>query len=127
MIGIIFWCVVSYFLQVWFGLWTGLLLTFVLMFVVAPLIASLSGKSLEFKRNKIIEENLMIEIETAIDKGKTVFLAYNTLNHNFVAQGLDIKELVDNIKTRVTDRNVWHKLPDGDIVQLIMVKGLEGA
>jgi hypothetical protein len=126
MIGFIFWAVVALVMQQWLGLWEGVFVTIFLMWFIAPVLVAFingyTGNTVEARAEKLREDNLLIEIEAVLDRGTQILLAHNAYDKKFVAQGLTFEELIENVKARYNDRNVWVRKEDNDIEQVIAVK-----
>jgi hypothetical protein len=126
MFGFIFWAIVALVMQQWLGLWEGVFVTIFLMWVVTPLLVAFlegyTGITVASKAEKLRDDNLLIEIEAVLDRGTQILLAHNAYDKKFVAQGLTFEELIENVKARYNDRNVWVRKEDNDIEQVIAVK-----
>ena len=100
------WLIVSFCLQMMFGIVVGVLL-FLLIYTVYILNQEYDQVKKLKKIKDIQANNVLVSIEAVEHKGAAMLLVYNAVTNKFVLQGNTMDEVVESLKVKFENKNIF--------------------
>jgi len=118
------WLIVSFCLQVIFGIVVGVLL-FLLIYTVYMLNKEYDQVKKIQKIKDIQANNVLVSIEAVEHKGAAMLLVYNAVTNKFVLQGNTIDEVVEALKVKFENKNIFVSTGENDMSPLYLMPETE--
>lgn len=114
------WLIVSFCLQVLFGIAAGILLFLGIYFISSFFREHEQVKKIA-KIKDIQAKNILVSIEAVEHNGAAMLLVYNAVTNKFVLQGTTMDEIVEGLKVKFVDKNIFVSKGEDDMVPLYLL------